>query len=218
MCVNTPELSTKSPHASGLLYTLIRLDVHLTPPSLVIETRWWNNNCFCIQGADCARDRVQLQQVFAGGEGGAAWRASQTLRALAGGESLFNTPIVWLPRTRCRTLKIKNRSPFLLFSSSVGTKRGNGQRMKRDVWRRRIEPQLFFFFLYDWNSPSSDIKYQTETLLLVTAKRVRQQQGNPGNFICESFGRENHKCMCVWRVVSGYVPCHVFAINKDSPG
>lgn len=29
---------------------------------------------------------------------------------------------------------------------------------------------------------------------------------------------EMHKCLGVCRVVSGYVPCHVCAINKDSPG
>lgn len=55
MRVNIQELSTKPPNASGLLYTLIWLDVRPTspcppppPPLPVIENRWRNNNRFYI--------------------------------------------------------------------------------------------------------------------------------------------------------------------------
>lgn len=152
MCVNTRKLSTKSPNASGLLYTLIWLDVHLTPLFLVIETWWWNNNHFFIFFFFFGLFFLHsLSWLFAWAVGsysitrdleGSNGHYTYNLSTGSQGEKLkwlFNVQTVWSVPTTCRTLKMKNilhlKPHFLLSSSSYSQPKKDKEERRR---RRRM--------------------------------------------------------------------------------
>lgn len=180
-------------------------------PAPIIENRWRNNNRFCVfQGCGIALNYEGLEGRTAPVTPVTCAVAARLVFFHAANEPTFART------TRQKKSKFKNITVALEAAPHISrTRQENNKRNCRQHLKKSKQRGWTHFVC--WTFPP-----QTKRLFICLSSGFATSALGWVTFIWSFFifsaGRMLRKCTSVCCVVSGYVPCHVCAINTGSPG